>query len=226
MNSYIESIYMRGTVSNGEEVFPLESSVSPAEGALIERVIAETRPKVYVEVGLAYGISALYAAKALSNTGVTYTHHVIDPAQHTDWHGVGMYNLMANGFSDNTILHEMGSEQALPLLEQQGIEIDAAFIDGWHTFDHALVDFFYINRMLRVGGVVMFDDANWCSVNKLLRYIEKYPCYERFGSAGGFSFANAFSRIKEGRYPSWRTRCVALRKITKDERSWKWYCPF
>jgi len=45
--------------------------------------------------------------------------------------------------------------------EAQGERIDFAFIDGAHTFDHVLVDFFYIDRMLNVGGIVAFDDVGF-----------------------------------------------------------------
>ena len=33
------------------------------------------------------------------------------------------------------------------------------------------MDFFFIDRMLPVGGLIAFDDASWPSVRKVLRYI-------------------------------------------------------
>ena len=67
-------------------------------------------------------------------------------------------------------LHEELSYRALPQLEQAGTRVDLAFIDGWHTFDFAFVDFFFIDKMLREGGVVLFDDADWRSIRPILRY--------------------------------------------------------
>ena len=54
--------------------------------------------------------------------------------------------------------------------EAQGERIDFAFIDGAHTFDHALVDFFYIDRMLNVGGIVAFDDLGFPCIEKVCRF--------------------------------------------------------
>ena len=78
---------------------------------------------------------------------------------------------------------ERGSEVALPELYDKGLRVDVAIIDGVHTLDHTMIDFFYINRMLKVGGVVIIDDANWPGVNKALRYFAGYPCYRIFDSA-------------------------------------------
>ena len=36
---------------------------------------------------------------------------------------------------------------------------DFIFIDGWHTFDYTLVDMFYADRLLRIGGYLLIDDA-------------------------------------------------------------------
>jgi predicted O-methyltransferase YrrM len=237
MNTDVENILKQGIVTNGAEEFLLHSAISGREGKLIEEIVAEVQPKVYLEVGFAYGISALYAAKALQRLGHPYTHHIIDPSQQTHWHNVGIHYLKSNGLWHNVRFHEMGSELALPQLEREGLKIDVAFVDGWHTFDHALVDFFYINRMLRVGGVVIFDDANWQSISKLLRYVQHYPCYEYYKGAGRMSGLNILSRVKEGKVPSIRrsikrllsaTRpsIVALRKVMADERSWEWYHSF
>jgi hypothetical protein len=63
-------------------------------------------------------------------------------------------------------LHEAPSFQVLPKLQADGLRIDFAFIDGCHTFDYAMVDFFYIDKMLRVGGVVVFDDEYYPGYSK------------------------------------------------------------
>ena len=63
---------------------------------------------------------------------------------------------------------------ALPAMIQNQEIFDFAFIDGWHTFDHALVDFFYVNRLLNVQGIVVFDDVNYPQLRKLIRYISNY----------------------------------------------------
>jgi hypothetical protein len=62
--------------------------------------------------------------------------------------------------------------RALAEIERSGQRVDFAFIDGWHTFDFALVDFFFIDRISSVGGVVVFDDANWPAIRKVCRFVK------------------------------------------------------
>ena len=43
--------------------------------------------------------------------------------------------------------------------------------DGMHTFDYVFIDFFYIDKMLNVGGVAVFDDTHFPSTRKVCRFI-------------------------------------------------------
>ena len=55
-----------------------------------------------------------------------------------------------------------------------GQRIDFAFIDGWHTFDYAMIDFFYVDLLLKPGGVLVIDDAwSYRAIRKLACYIVK-----------------------------------------------------
>ena len=103
---------------------------------------------------------------------------------------------------------EEGSEFALPKLLAEGRKFDFALIDSWHTFDHALLEFYFINRMLDLGGVVVFDDAQFPAVRRVIKYVSNYPAY----------------RIVETP-PPLRTM-VALSKVAEDQRRWDWYADF
>src|SRR5262245_23921222 len=56
-------------------------------------------------------------------------------------------------------------------------KIDFAFLDGQHTFDYVLVDFFYVDKLLSVGGIIVFDDLQYPSVRKVCRYVLTNLCY-------------------------------------------------
>jgi len=62
------------------------------------------------------------------------------------------------------------SFNALPQLLKNKTELDFAYIDGWHTFDYTPVDFFYIDKMLKVRGIVAFNDVSWRSVHKVINF--------------------------------------------------------
>jgi hypothetical protein len=95
---------------------------------------------------------------------------------------------------------EEPSHVALPRLLAEGVRLDFALIDGRHLFDFAIVDFFYVDQMLEVGGVLAFHDT-WMS-----------------------AIAHAAAFVQRNRdYEPVRTRApaiAALRKVREDERSW------
>jgi predicted O-methyltransferase YrrM len=72
------------------------------------------------------------------------------------------------------------SETALPLLALvEQVELDAALIDGNHGWPAVFVDFCYLNRMLRPGGLMFIDDVQIYAVAQLVCLLrEQTPHYE------------------------------------------------
>ncbi|MBV9481329.1 MAG: class I SAM-dependent methyltransferase, partial [Acidobacteria bacterium] len=185
MNPVLVEILTSGSVTDGYQTLPLHSSMSPEEGELINRVYQKVKPNTSLEVGMAYGVSTLFIGDALTANGKTARHIVIDPFQRTQWRGIGLRNVQRAGFGSLVELHEAKSELELPTLLSNGTEIQVAVIDGWHTFDHTLVDFFYINKMLAVGGIIILDDTNMPAVKRVADHILSYPAYRLYASVMG-----------------------------------------
>jgi predicted O-methyltransferase YrrM len=257
MNWVLEEISKSQQVRrvDGGDSIPLHSSVSDEEGLFLQDLVRKVDPKVSLEVGLAYGISALYICDALRVREGT-RHIAVDPNQHggvwgDSWDGIGIANLRRAGFGDIVQLIEKPSHLALPELEMAGQEVDFAFIDGWHTFDFTLLDFFYVDRMLRVGGIVAFDDAGWPSVRKVCRFIATNRAYSVAGTFGAESWKRrTIERLLRtttvkwllettplGRccspqilHPDWELglhgSCVAFRKEKHDDRRWDHFSEF
>lgn len=166
---------------SGEHV-KATSYIDESCGALIQDVIRDTRPSVCVEVGLAFGISALYILEALSQTGGEKLIGM-DPAQHDNqWRGGGLYNIKQAGYADLYEFHEDDSQRVLPFLASKKQRVDFAFIDGWHTFDHTLIDFFYIDQMLNLEGVLVFDDVGYPAIRRVCDFVLTNRAYEIYGS--------------------------------------------
>ena len=153
------------------------SSFIPAEEcALIYESIAASGAVRGIETGMAFGMSSLCIADALRRNSASSELVSIDPCQTTDWKGAGLHLLARAGLS--TTLLEESSQLALPRLAAEGQRFDFGFIDGWHTFDHTLIDFFYIDMMLRDGGIVVFDDVGYPAIHAVVRFVLTNRDYE------------------------------------------------
>jgi predicted O-methyltransferase YrrM len=173
VNPVLEELIRTGVSPTPEgATVPLQSNVLADEAEFLSGVVRELKPARTLEVGLAMGCSALAICDAISGTAGA-RHLVIDPRQNVRplWAGIGLHNLDRAGFTPLVEFHEQPSYRALARLEAEGRRIDFAFIDGFHTFDYAFVDFFLVDKLLEVGGAVAFDDADWPSVRRVVRYV-------------------------------------------------------
>jgi len=259
MNSVLSEILETGVTktASGNSTVKLHSSIAAPEGQFLQKLVRQLDPTVSLEVGLAYGISALFICDALNvRSG---TQHIaidpnqngpIDPNQHftssgDSWGGIGIANLRRAGYGDIVRLIEASSYRALAELEGSGRRIDFAFIDGWHTFDFALVDFFFIDRMLNVGGIVAFDDASWPAIRKVCRFVRTNLAYSVVGVDGSDSEPSLKRRFSERllRFSPFRKllrpevmasdsrvglegNCIAFQKESQDSRVWNHFVDF
>jgi predicted O-methyltransferase YrrM len=238
MHQILKEILDTQTVWDGTNSLPLHDNMTEEDCGLITEAINTVKPRVSLEVGFGCGISTLFACEALVANSEECKHIVIDPCQKTIFRNIGLQNVQRAGYEHLIELHDIPSELALPRLLADGTKIQTAIIDEWHTFDHTLVDFFYVNKMLEVGGIVILDDANFPSILRLTRHIRTYPAYEPFARfASGSSHRTIRTRARRalsralpsltGLKRSWDyPRCVAFRKVMPDTRSWDWHVEF
>ena len=126
-----------------------------------------------VEVGLAYGSSALAIGEALLAVDARRPLHVIiDPLQATEWSNVGWQMLRSAGLDAIARLVLQPSSLALPRLVAEGVIADAAFVDGSHRFHEVFVDLYFLRKIVRPGGLIVLDDHWWPSVRTAERYFE------------------------------------------------------
>jgi predicted O-methyltransferase YrrM len=179
MNDVLRSIIFNKSVLTEDGITrPLHSAISQGEGDFIQEMIRSAQPQVSLEVGCAYGVSSLFICEALREVGAD-KHIVIDPYQHSHWEGIGLANLRRAGYDDIIDFHEVESYQYLSRLTEEHVTIDFAFIDGQHTFDYVLVDFFLIDKLLKPGGIIIFDDFLYPSIRSVCRYVLlnlRYKC--------------------------------------------------
>jgi predicted O-methyltransferase YrrM len=142
------------------------------DGDALRDVLLAEHARVVIEIGLAYGASALAIAEALVTDGHGHARHVIiDPFQ-DHFHEVGWNALTDAGLTDVCTLLRERSELALPQLLADLFVADAAFVDGSHHFHRVFVDLCFLRELVRPGGLVVLDDCEWPSVATAVRYFE------------------------------------------------------
>jgi predicted O-methyltransferase YrrM len=140
--------------------------------ALRDLLIAEDVETI-VEVGLAYGSSALAIGEALVAVGARRPLHVIiDPMQTTEWSNVGWQMMRSAGLDTIARLVLKPSSMALPELIAEGFTADAAFVDGSHRFHEVFVDLYFLRKIVRPGGLIILDDHWWPAVRTAAHYFE------------------------------------------------------
>jgi predicted O-methyltransferase YrrM len=166
---------------NQGNMLPLLGEIPTEEGERISACIRRHSFSRTLEIGCACGISSLYICDAICQQSNPH-HIIIDPFQASDFRNVGIRHLKDAGFSCWELIEQV-SELALPGLLQSGVTVQFALIDGYHTFDQVLVDFFYIDRLLEDGGIVVFDDVQMPAIDKVVRYVSRYPNYRLYEKA-------------------------------------------
>jgi predicted O-methyltransferase YrrM len=158
----IERLLRDGTViarSDGtaHDLFPV--AVGAAEGeALGEWVVREGATRT-IEVGLGYGVSALFLCEALLRNGDPAARHVVvDPYQATRFANCGLQVLEEAGVASLVEHHVEESQIALPRFLSEGRRFELAFVDGNHRFDRIFLDLVYLGRLLGPGAIVFVDD--------------------------------------------------------------------
>ncbi|MDG6103653.1 class I SAM-dependent methyltransferase [Dactylosporangium aurantiacum] len=140
---------------------------------LLRDLLVAEGAQTVVEIGLAYGSSALAIAEALLTTGAPRPRHVVvDPFQRSAFADAGLRLLRDAGLDDVSELIALPSSLALPRLVADGVVADAAFVDGSHRFHEVFVDLYFLRQLVRPGGVIVLDDDWTPAVRAALRYYE------------------------------------------------------
>jgi predicted O-methyltransferase YrrM len=139
------------------DLFPV--AVSPVEGEAVRVWVMRERAARTIEIGLGYGISALFVCEGLlANGDTTASHVVIDPHQRTRFADCGLQALEEAGLGKLVEYHAEDSQIVLPRFLQDGRGFDLAVVDGNHRFDGVFLDLVYLGRLVRAGGIVFVDD--------------------------------------------------------------------
>jgi predicted O-methyltransferase YrrM len=155
-----------GTAHN---LFPV--AVNAIEGEALREWVKREKAARTIEVGLGYGIAALFACEGLLENGDAAAQHVvIDPYQATRFANCGLQFIDEAGVAELVEYHPQGSEIALPRLLTEGRIFDLAFVDGNHRFEGVFLDLIYLGQLVRAGGILFVDDYHLPSVARAVSF--------------------------------------------------------
>jgi predicted O-methyltransferase YrrM len=221
----------------------LHSETSADQCVFLTGLLKEINATQCLEVGLAYGISALAICSWLrTRKGPTY--YAIDPMQ-SYWKHIGTNNLKEAGYWDFVRFIPEYSDIGLTQLWREGTILDFAYIDSTKVFDILLVDTHIIGKMLKVGGLLVIDDVSFPGIRKLVRLLAQMPQWEIHAVHGlapisplrslAAGLTSLIPRRRDlfspdiadaGLERRINAQAVALRKVSNDDRTWNWSCTF
>jgi predicted O-methyltransferase YrrM len=154
-----------GTV---HDVFPV--SVTADEGEALRRWVTGANAARTIEVGLGYGVAALFVCDGLLATGGDAHHVTIDPHQESRFANCGLQLLDEAGVRSLVEFHAGESQIVLPRLLAEERTFDLAVVDGNHRFDGVFLDLVYLGRLVRPGGIIVVDDYQLRSVARAVSF--------------------------------------------------------
>jgi predicted O-methyltransferase YrrM len=145
-------------------------SITAGEGEALARWVLRENATRTIEIGLAYGVSALHICRALVESGAPDIRHVVlDPFQ-AGFADCGLQVLEEAGVRSLVEFYAEMSQIALPKFLKEQRRFDFAFLDGNHRFDSVFVDLFYLGRLLRKGGVILLDDYELPGIRRAVSF--------------------------------------------------------
>lgn len=244
---FIQDILTSGKLPISSTVqVSVHSSVVLDEAKDLYQSVKDLSPINTMEIGLAYGLSALTFTQALNDFKSKGKHHAIDPFQE-EFNTVGLKTVQFHGLSEYFVFHGQFPEKCQDSLPEVGL----AFIDGSHLFDYTILDFMVCDRKLVSGGVIAFHDCSMKSVQKAIRYVLTNRSYEMWAPSNLINWNppltlamffktvigktlrlipganNIFSpELLKPWHEIGRRNLLFLRKKSQDQRDWRFHTKF
>lgn len=147
-----------------------------AQAQKIARLINENAIRNCLELGFFHGVSTAYIAAALKANGGGHL-TTVDKAGARD-RSPNVDKILADlDLSDYVTVHyepRSYTWRLMKLIEARGT-FDFCYIDGAHSWDADGFAFFLVEKLLRPGGWLLFDDLDWTHEQHMLRVAPKVP---------------------------------------------------
>ncbi|MEQ9486501.1 class I SAM-dependent methyltransferase [Coleofasciculus sp. F4-SAH-05] len=162
------------TIDRDGNIIPIRGMSTINNLQIIRGLILDSCPKKTLEIGLAFGGSALAILSTLQevHTRKDFLHTAIDPYQSTAWKNSATTVITQEQLDKNFRFFEEYSSLVLPRLISKHEKFGLVYIDGSHLFEDVFVDFYFVVQLLEMNGIVIFDDCRNNHVRKVIQFIK------------------------------------------------------
>ena len=189
---------------------------SPKKAAWLTRLIASRQVKNVLEVGIFGGKSLIPIALAVQSAGGgtvigvepwSADVAISEPTNETNdaWWASINFALVKERFFANSARYgvlamikvmEMNSDSAFRFLEPGDRQFDLIHIDGAHSPERALRDAKSWSKLVKKGGLVVFDDIGWPSVMPARDFLTRnLTVIDEVFESGGVSYGAYEARL-------------------------------
>jgi len=172
-------------------------------------------------------------------------HIVIEPDNY--WGTAAMHNIEKEGLASYLQVCKDYSDKILTQFFNENYRIQYAYVDTTKQFDVVLQDFYFINKILDLGGVIIMDDCggNWPGIQRVVRFINTLPHYKIIAKHNKSEistkkrlarfFLSLIINLLPFKHRFYTTidfktdeelglnyNCIAFQKIDEDGRNWDW----
>jgi hypothetical protein len=184
-------------------------SLLPAQLGLLIHLLGDCNKELSLEIGFGMGSSATVVLGARRFFGRPFEHIIFDHAGLPSGRGEIVADYLREQFGAGFVRNWTTSQVGLAkLLDERGPRVAGlVFIDGYHTFEAVMTDFYFADQLCSVGGYIVFDDAAYPAIETVVEYI----------AANRSNYAIA-------RFPVENT--VVLKKFENAELAWGQFRPF
>jgi len=151
-------------------------SIPTGEAKAIKSLVMKEKASSSIEIGLAYGFSALAICEGLvMNNSLKCRHTIIDPWQSQDegYAKCGLEILSEAGLDPIIEFYPEKSQIVLPRFLSENKKFDFGFVDGNHLFDYVFVDLFYLGHLIEPGAIIFLDDYDYPGIKSASSFFIK-----------------------------------------------------
>jgi len=182
--SFIENFCYRGVaIDEAGTAWSLwPTAVRYEDGKSLAAAVESEAAESILEIGLGFGISTLFLALGLVRSGrrsggIT----AIDPHQLSRWRSMGLRIIEEAAVGEWVSFLSERSDVALRRLAKDRRTFDLAFVDGSHRYLDVFNDCLGLQKVVRSGGLIIFDDFDETPVKEAI---------SRFLGQGGWRLEN------------------------------------